>query len=270
MKRRLSTAFHPQTDGQTEILNKIVENYLRAFTNLEQMNWAKLLGPAAFAYNNSYNHTLKTTPFRVLYGYDPDFHVDIANNVPEGRVPAAKDRIQKLHELRGTLRDLWIQAQEKQKKYYDQRHQEMEFKRGSLVKLSTRNLKLKDKKLQPRFLGPFRITERIGSQAYRLALPEKYSRLHDVFPIQLLEPYYPRETDNPLPLPELEDNPDEYEVEEVKDKILMKGKIHYLVKWIGWPSEYNQWVDEEDMTHAQGAIQTFEKSKRGQKRKRET
>jgi Chromo (CHRromatin Organisation MOdifier) domain len=81
---------------------------------------------------------------------------------------------------------------------------------------------------------------------------------------------HPRETDNPLPLPELEDNPDEYEVEEVKDKILMKGKIHYLVKWIGWPSEYNQWVDEEDMTHAQGAIQAFEKSKRAQKRKRET
>ena len=91
-------------------MNKIVENYLPAFTNLEQMNWAKLLGPAAFAYNNSYNHTLKTTPFRVVYGYNPDFHVDIANNVPQGRVPAAKDRIQKLHELRGALRGLCVQA----------------------------------------------------------------------------------------------------------------------------------------------------------------
>ena len=50
-----------------------------------------------------------------------------------------------------------------------------------------------------------------------------------------------------MPLPELEDNPDEYEVEEIREKRTIKGKIHYLVKWTGWPSEYNQWVPEDDM-----------------------
>ena len=96
IKRRMSTAFHPQTDGQTEILNRIVENYLRAFTNLEQMNWASLLPTAAFVYNNSFNHMLKTTPFRVMYRYNLDFHIDITDNVSLERVPAIKERILKL------------------------------------------------------------------------------------------------------------------------------------------------------------------------------
>jgi hypothetical protein len=265
----MSTAFHPQTDGQSEILNRIVENYLRAFTSLEQMNWAKLLPTAGFAYNNSLNHTLKTTPFRAMYGYDPDFHIDVEGDASPGRVPAALDRIKKLQELRDSLKAQWAKAQEKQKKYYDQRHQPMEFKRGSLVKLSTANLKLKDKKLQPRYVGPFRVTERIGTQAYRLALPNKYHRLHDVFPIQSLEPYYSRGTEEPLPMPDLEDDQDnEYEIEEVKDQTLMKGKVKYLVKWTGWPSEYNQWVDEEDMANAQGRIKEFEKKKRAKEGKK--
>ena len=80
------------------------------------------------------------------------------------------------------------------------------FKRGDLVKLSTRNLRLKDKKLQPRWIGPLRILERIGSQAYRLALPEKYARLHDVFPVQFIEEYRPREDQPSMPLPDLEDD----------------------------------------------------------------
>ena len=106
----------------------------------------------------------------------------------------------------------------------------MTFKRGSLVKLSTRNLKLKDKKLQPRFIGPFRVTEVIGSQAYRLALPQQYSRLHDVFPVQLLEEYHPRDKPEMMPMPELEDDPEQYEIEEIRDKRAIKGKLHYLVK----------------------------------------
>jgi hypothetical protein len=210
------------------------------------------------------NHTLKISPFRAMYGYDPEFYVDVADDVPEGEIPAAKDRIKKLHELRATLRDQVLKAQEKQIKYYNERHTPVEFKRGSLVKLSTRNLKLKDKKLQPRFIGPFRVTEVIGTQAYRLALPEEYARLHDVFPVQVLEKYSSRDDDDKLPLPELEDNPDEYEVDEIRDKQTIKGKVRYLVKWIGWPSEYNQWVPEEEM-NAQRLINSFEKSRRGKR-----
>jgi transposase InsO family protein len=258
IKRRMSTAFHPQTDGQTEILNRILENYLRAYTSLEQMNWAKLLPSAEFAYNNSRSSSTKTTPFMALYGYSPELRFDIEDTVTTGEAPAARDRVIRLQELRDRLQEELLKSQERQAKYYNQRHQPRLFKRGDLVKLSTRNLRLKDKKLQPRWVGPFRILERIGSQAYRLALPEKYARLHDVFPVQFIEEYRPREDQPLLPIPDLEDD-EEWEIEEVKDKTVIKGQLHYLVKWEGWPTEYNQWVADEDMGNAKRAIQSYEK-----------
>jgi len=143
----------------------------------------------------------------------------------------------------------------------------MTFKRGDLVKLSTKNLRLKNKKLQPRWVGPFRILERIGSQAYRLALPEKYDRLHDVFPIQFLEKFLPRDNENLLPFPDLEDD-EEWYVEEVKDKAILDGRTYYLVKWEDWPAEYNQWVPDEDVAGARKSIHQYEKAVEKKARKR--
>ncbi|EED18396.1 hypothetical protein TSTA_121390 [Talaromyces stipitatus ATCC 10500] len=101
----------------------------------------------AFAYNNSMNHTLRVSLFKALYGFDLEFHIDVADNVPEGEIPAAKDRIRKLYKLRQGLRDQLNTARQCQIEYYNKRHTLKTFKRGSLVKLSTRNLKLKNKKL---------------------------------------------------------------------------------------------------------------------------
>jgi len=263
IKRRMSTAFHPQTDGQTEILNRILKNYLRAYTSLEQMNWAKLLRSAEYSYNNSRSSSTKITPFRALYGYDPELRFDVEDAATPGEAPAARDRVLRLQELRERLKEELLQSQERQAKYYNQRHQPKLFKRGNLVKLTTRNLRLKNKKLQPRWIGPFRVLERIGAQAYRLSLPEKYAWLHDVFPIQFIEEFKPREDNNqpPLPMPDLEDE-EEWEIEEVKDKAIIKGTTHYLVKWEGWPTEYNQWIPEEGMGNAQDAIRRYERNKK--------
>ena len=156
-----------------------------------------------------------------LYGYDPELRFDVEDTATKGEIPAAKDRILRLQELRNRLRDELLKSQERQAKYYNQRHQPRLFKRRDLVKLSTRNLKLKDKKLQPKWIGPLRVLERIGSQAYRLALPAKYARLHDVFLIQLIEEYKPREDQPLLPLPDLEDE-EEFEIKEVKDKAMIR------------------------------------------------
>src|SRR6185437_10205833 len=118
-----------------------------------------------------------------MFGFDYSIRLDVADNVPKGRIPAAYDRINKLHELREDLRDKLIAARERMKKYYNQRHILMQFKRGELIKLSTANLKLKDGKLRPRWVGPFRVIERISGQIYQLALPDEYSLLYNVFPI---------------------------------------------------------------------------------------
>ena len=97
-------------------------------------------------------------------------------------------------------------------------------------------------------------------------MPAKYSRLHDVFPIQALEDYYGRGDEEPMPMPDLEDPKDEYEVEEIKDQADLDGTRHYLVKWAGWPSEYNTWEPEGNLENAPKALQSFERSRKRQRR----
>ena len=114
-------------------MNRILENHLRAYTSLEQMNWVKLLPVAAFAYSNSkkyYNADVPLqNPIRLRF--------DIADNVTKEEAPAARDQVERLHELRELLRDEIWKAQENQAKYYDQWYMPMAFKRGDFVKLST-------------------------------------------------------------------------------------------------------------------------------------
>jgi len=134
-----------------------------------------------------------------MYWFGCKIIFSVGDNAHRGRIPAAQDRVKKLHQLRQELRERLVQAQERMAKYYDQNHVPKQFKVGDLVKLSTKNLRLKHPKLAPRWIGPFRVTERIGGQAYRLALPEQYRRLHDVFPIQLIESYKNETTVNSCP-----------------------------------------------------------------------
>ena len=247
-------------------MNRIIEDYLRAYSSEDQTVWARLLPLAQFAYNNSRNHTTRMSPNRLLHGFDCDIRIDVADNVTERRIPAAKDRVEKLHQLRQSLRERLTEAQDRMAKYYNANHVPKQFKVGDFVKLSTKNLKLKYRKVSPRWIGPFRVLERIGGQAYRLALPAQYARLHDVFPVQLLENYRRRKDDDGLmAMPDLEDPQDEFEVEEVLDKRRIKDTIHYLVKWTGWPSEYNSYEPAKHLVNAPQAIADFEQK---QKRKR--
>jgi len=75
IKARLSTAFHPQTDGQTERTNAPLEQYLRAYINYQQHNWCGYLPLAEFAYNNGYQATIKSTPFFGNYGINPEYEM---------------------------------------------------------------------------------------------------------------------------------------------------------------------------------------------------
>ncbi|KFZ04506.1 hypothetical protein V502_10100, partial [Pseudogymnoascus sp. VKM F-4520 (FW-2644)] len=287
IKRRLSTAYHPQTDGQSEALNRIVEDYLRAYSTDDQASWVNLLPLAQFAYNNSTNHTTGKSPHYILYGFNCDIRFHVEDNalergidrglnprhpktgrlsMPNLAMPGVEERIQRLHQLRTDLQTKLDQARKRMAKYYDQNHTPKEFKQGSLVKLSTKNLRLVNRKLAPRWIGPFRITGRIGGQAYRLALPAKYSRLHDVFPVQALEDYHRRGNEEPMPMPDLEDLEDEYEVEEIKDQADLDGIRHYLVKWAGWPAEYNTWEPEANLENAPKALQSFKRSRKRRRR----
>ncbi|KAL0561186.1 hypothetical protein IC582_001607 [Cucumis melo] len=157
-----STTFHPQTDGQTERLNQILEDMLRACVLEFSGSWDSHLHLMEFAYNNIYQATIGMTPFEALYGRCC-------------RSPVC-----------------WGQC--RQKSYADVRHKDLEFDVGDMVFLKVAPLKgvlrfEKKGKLSPRFVRPFEILERIGPVAYRLTLPPSFSAVHDVFHVSMLRKY---------------------------------------------------------------------------------
>jgi transposase InsO family protein len=268
IKRRLSTAFHPQTDGQTERQNQTLEQYLRNFCTKEQDNWAGLLPLAEFAYNNAPHASTKQSPFYSLYGYHPALNCDITER--EQSVPAAIERVKHFQQIRGELENHLHHASETQAKAYNQKHTPKNFSVGDLVLVSTKNWKLAvpNRKLAAKFAGPFRVIEPIGTQAYRLQLPS-ITKVHNVFHVSLLEPYYGRGKDesSSLPLPELANGEPEWEVEEILDERIRKGNTQFLVKWVGFPSDYNQWLPKEDLENAPERVQTFQRNKTYKKKK---
>ena len=144
-------------------------------------------------------------------------------------------------------------AQQRQKSQADKRRNPSGFQVGDRVLLSTVNLSLKatgTRKLMPRFIGPFKIKERISEVAYRLELPTEL-RIHDAFHVSLLRRYVDDKRTPPPPLPLVIDGEDEYFVESIlAHRDSGKGnrkKRSYLVKWLGYGVENNTWEPEENL-----------------------
>jgi hypothetical protein len=229
--------------------------------NDEQSNWHTLLRSAEYCHNSSKNSSTGESPFFALLGYNPELRLDLnlEDEVHPGGVPAVHARLQKLEDAREKMREHWRYAVDRQVERYNRKHKPIQFKRGQLVMLSTRNLRFDatKTKLAPRFIGPFRVLERVGKQAYRLALPQQYSLLHNVFPVSLLEPWHSNKGSDPLPMPPLAEEEDEWEVEAILDKATIDREAYYLVKWKDWPPEYNSYQPEEDLQNAPLAIAAF-------------
>lgn len=267
VKRRLSTAFHPQTDGQTERENQALEQYLRCFCTDHQDDWKQLLHVAEFATNNCVSATLGVSPFYALMGYNPSIHtISTRDEPPEGGVPAAEERVRRLEHERSAMEKTWKHAQEAQTRYYNKTHKPQTYKVGDMVLLSLKNIRLKlpTKKLSPRFAGPYRVIDLVGTQAYRLALPKDLSRIHNVFHVSLLEPWTQRGDSEEMPMPvaiDPEGEP-EWEVEAILQERRRKGVKQYLVKWLGWPDTYNQWEPEKNLNGSQDLIREYKESKK--------
>jgi hypothetical protein len=131
-----------------------------------------------------------------------------------------------MHKLREKLVKSLKEASEAQTKYYNQNHQPIRFRKNEIVLVSTKHLRLKSasRKISPRYISPYKIDQPIGAQAYRVHLPNSL-RIHNVFHISILEPYQQRagETQEILNNPELINNEEEYEVEEVLARKLRQG-----------------------------------------------
>ncbi len=242
IKPRMSTAFHPQTDGQTERLNQILEVYLRAFVNYEMDNWEDLLPTAEFAYNNCAQSSTGISPFYANYGYNPVGHNPPAeDNI---RNPASRSYVHWMTQVHDECRKQLERARSRAKQYADRRRIDAPaYSEGDLVMLNAKNIKTKRpaKKLDKRMLGPFKVIQVISPSAMRLELPSRW-RIHNSFHVSLLEPYRSGIQGTPDAAQILREaapvEEEEFEVEKVKDSsTLENGTVMYLVKWEGWPAK---------------------------------
>jgi hypothetical protein len=186
---RLSTAYHPQTDGQTERMNRVLEEMLRSFVSPSAANWDKLLPLAEFAVNNAVNRSTGSSPFFLNYGRHPG--TPFSRGLPPKYRHAATAQ-QGAEQVRDALRrakSAMDAAQQRQAVYYDRNKTDLQFLPGQLVLLSTKNLRSGQfQKLQPRWIGPFPVDKHIGKNAVKLVLPPSLS-IHDVFHVSLLKLY---------------------------------------------------------------------------------
>ena len=251
-----STAAHPQTDGQSERTIQILEDMLRACVLDFGGNWEKYLPLAEFAYNNSYQATIGMPPFEALYGRrcrSPICWEEIGDRTLFG-ADIVVDTTEKIRIIKKRMKT----AQSRQKTYADRRRRPLEFAIGDKVFLKISPMRGvirvgKRNKLDPRFIGPFEILERIGPLAYRLALPPEMERIHNVFHVSQLRKYIPDPSHvlsySPLQLQEdLSYTVEPVQVLDRKEKVL-RNKTIPLVKvlWRSQEIEETTWEPEEEM-----------------------
>ncbi|SOV03658.1 uncharacterized protein UDID_19104 [Ustilago sp. UG-2017a] len=191
IENHFSSAYHPQSDGQTERINQVLEQFLRGYSNHLQTDWSDLLPLAEFSYNNAEHASTQLTPFFANYGYHPHFSFDNTDPASPSLFPTARsyaDQLKQLHEyVRGEL----VKANSQSAEQFDKcRLPTPQFWPGDRVWLSADNIRslCPTKKLDYCRLGPFSVSEIISSHAYRLQLPPSM-KIHNVLHVDRLEPY---------------------------------------------------------------------------------
>ncbi|QRW23043.1 Retrotransposable element Tf2 protein [Rhizoctonia solani] len=251
-----SSAYHPQSDGQTERVNPSIEHFLRAYSGVNQRDWTKWLPMAEFAYNNAVHSSTGKTPFKALYGWEPTL---TPSNIPTD-VPEADSLAQTMEaqwkEVESALR------QSKQRMVAGEDGNPTEFEVGEEAWLDAKNVNLKtlSPKLTEQRLGPFKIIEKISDRAYRLELPPTM-RIHNVFYVGLLSKVKrdkKRAFEN-RPPPVTIDGEEEYEVEGITDAKERDGKWFFRVKWKGYGSKENTWEPRENLKNAEKILEKYEK-----------
>jgi len=188
VKRRMSTAYHPQIDGQTERTNQVLDAHLRTFVTNDQNDWYQLLPLEEHAYNNSATNMHTMTPFFANYGFHPQTKWMKEREAHNQGATMYAHWIQDIHQqAKQTLEN----TRESMKKYYDPKAKEQpSIEVGDLVMLHAKTIctKRPSKKLSPKLYGPFKVLEKKGSRAYKVEIWPRW-KIHPVFHVSLLEPY---------------------------------------------------------------------------------
>jgi hypothetical protein len=256
-----STAFHPQTDGQTERVNQILEDMLRACALDYGSSWEENLPYAEFAYNNSYQASIEMPPFEALYGKKCRTPL-MWDGVGE-RSLFGPDLIKDAEEKVRLIRDRLKIAQSRQKSYADTKRRDVTYEIGDRAYLRVSPLRGVKRfgikgKLAPRYIGPYKILARKGEVAYQLELPEVLSAIHDVFHVSQLKKCHPEMAETPLrdtvPLDEVQIEADlTYEEKPVRilettERVTRTKTIKFCkVQWNHHSEEEATWEREDGL-----------------------
>ena len=192
---KFSITNHPQTDGQTERINALLEEYLRHYVTATQKNWVDLLDTAQLCFNLHRSSATGMNPFELAMGWQPRTPLDVTKQRVGGDSPAAHRLAISRQEMFDKARESLEKAARRMKKYADQNRRALEFQIGDKVvlKLTPQNLKKVSSKtrqrgLIPKFEGSFEAIKKVGEVAYILKLPERL-KLYPTFHVSFLKPY---------------------------------------------------------------------------------
>jgi len=246
---QFTTAYHPQTDGQSERVNQCLEMFLRCSVHDEPRQWRKWLPLAEFLYNSTYHSALGCTPFKALYGCEPNLGAMpvLEEDAMSEATVMLRDRHMQLERLKIQL----ASAQNRMKLQADRRRSEKQFSIGDKVFLKLQpyiQSSLVNRpfpKLAFKFFGPYEILERIGAVAYRLNLPVD-SKIHPVFHVSQLKDYVPDHTPVFTNLPKIAelDTVDPMPEAILDRRLVKKGNSatpQGLIKWQHIPAEAATW-----------------------------
>ena len=256
---RMGSGFHPESSGQVEIFNQLLEQTLRCTIHQlgETRNWVEVLPTIEFAVNNTPNRTTGYSAFYLNYGYHPLHPLQLLHSPEETNIEAVvqfTSRMQKEFEV--ALQQLQ-RAREQMMHQTDWQRRSVEFEEGDNVLLSTRHIRFRQcpTKLQRRYVGPFKILQKISAVAYRLQLPEDWT-MHPVFHISLLKPWRESVWSCPVEETELDVNLEpqpRYEIDRIlkwrKVKVGRRKTREFLVTWHGYPLDEAQWVPEANFPY---------------------
>jgi len=243
VSQNLSTAYHPQMDGQSEKTNQHVETALRIYCNYQQNDWAHWLPIVQYAINARPSATMKQAPYELWMGFIPRAHqADHSSKVPT--IELHREQIKE-------ARKQALEAMKRAQELLGCKSTHRPYQKGQKVWLEGTNLHTTHPtvKLHPKHYGPFKVIEAIGPTTYHLELLAEW-KIHNTFHGSLLLPYHETKEHgrNFLePAPDLIKGQPEWEVEEVLDSRRYRRKLQYLIKWKGYSDAHNSWEPEEDV-----------------------
>lgn len=265
---KMSTAHRPQSDGQTERVNRNINEYLRAFVNHEQNDWDLHLHLAEYAYNDASHSSTGQSPFLLDTGRHPVTpNVLNATDVKPTEIPAVNQTLKDWRDILEKARTSLQDAQNRQAVRINQHRRPREYVAGNEVMVSTAHILSDNERTRPankwlpKYLGPFQVLRKVSTNAYKIDFPQTI-RVHGTVNVEALKDYRkPCSLHAPSsPPPPVQVGSDvEYEIEKLLSKRKRGRGWQYLVKWKGYPDHDNSWISAKELkNNASKTIQEFE------------